>query len=697
MGALEQLIQNEVDKRLAKSTLISSVPCRVVAVLGNEVYTVELVTSKSRFDLVNYSGSPLSVNESVQVYYRGDTLTSQSGYIGASLTKGGGGSKDVYVIGTKSVGELSNTAKTISEIAVKALEDTTVTLSFNANIYDGTFILKFYINAEQYDYTVKGQSILGAYNNCQVVLPISLVAGETSIKIKATGNGTIDDIKAFVWGQGITNGTVTVKEKEGYPPLSYTSFDNRLLDWNITGVVGGVGKLGKNYLKPKTTAIPNGAAGTYLSGLTNGYQDALNGVTINSGNADIIYCLIRRSDDSNLTAANVGTLMIVEGDTIPSAYDADVDLYKKDILQGTVVNHNFQGSDSSIIIGESQMIYCTEDEYGRTNYYGWQAPEDVNGRCKSYSMRVKKNTNYSLRVFNSSYSNLQMGINALTEPGTITPQFQSLVNQKSIPGNETFVANTEQWEGLAYSHYATKEWRANLPIDIRPMQYEFCEYFADLKAGTYKLMVDIWGNNNMGSDWIGFSAYRGCFEDNWDFEQRNLYEWFALVKDDNTPVISKTRLFDASMDNYENRRSKTSPFPTYFHKEIEFTLAEDTKVGLMHKAYYVSESFAYPPYFRFYIVDADTTVYDFTTTDCSPTNMSGRSAWEKYSVTLPITIASGDQSQTITIDLNGSLLYENDSVSMTSTSISLPSYVGLNTITVDSENQPWVYIKYTGL
>ena len=35
MGALEQIIQNEVDKKLVKSTLISTAPYRVIAILDN--------------------------------------------------------------------------------------------------------------------------------------------------------------------------------------------------------------------------------------------------------------------------------------------------------------------------------------------------------------------------------------------------------------------------------------------------------------------------------------------------------------------------------------------------------------------------------------------------------------------------------------------------------------------------------------
>lgn len=697
MGALEQLIQNEVDKRLAKSTLISSVPCRVVAVLGNEVYTVELVTSKSRFDLVNYSGSPLNVGESVQVYYRGDTLTTKSAYIGASLTKGGGGSKDIYVIGTKNVGDLGNALKTIAEISVKALEDTTITLSFNANIYDGTFILKFYINAEQYDYVVKGQSILGAYDNCQVVLPISLKTGESSIKIKATGSGSIDDINVFVWGQGITNGAVTAKEKEGYSPLSYTSFDNSLLDWTIYGDENGVGKLGKNYLKQKTTPIPNGCIGTY-AGSAAASADILAGYTFNTGNFTKIYGVFSYPDggDGNIISpANMGNLMMVEGTTIPSAYDADTNLCKEPIYQGTVY---YQDYTNGAVVGTSQMFFVGQDQYGRTNTFidsYW-----TDRRTHIGSITVKPNTDYSVRLFGCSYPTMLLGFNAVTAAGTITPTFTRLWDQKTIPTNQTFgdaETATEQWIDLAYQYYDSQRARIPMPIDLRPIRYEFCESFAELKAGTYKLMIDEWGNYDLGSDWIGFSPCSGCYEDNWDGQQTDVYEWFALVKEDNTPIISKTRLFDASMDSYENRRSKTSPFPNYLHKEIEFTLTEDTNVGLLHKAYYNSRTYTYPPYFRFYIVDANEEAESFTTTGCSPVNMSGYSAWEKYNVTLPVTITSGTQSQTITFDLGDSMLYENDTVSMASTSTTLPSYVGLNMIEVDSDNQPYVYIKYTGL
>jgi hypothetical protein len=290
-----------------------------------------------------------------------------------------------------------------------------------------------------------------------------------------------------------------------------------------------------------------------------------------------------------------------------------------------------------------------------------------------------------------------MYVGGLAVPGTITPQFTALSGQKSIPANGSFVTNTEQWINLAYQYYDSQRARIPMPIDLRPIRYEFCESFAELKAGTYKLMIDEWGNHDLDNGWIGFSPYSGCYEDNWDGQQSGAYEWFALVKEDNTPIISKTRLFDASMDSYENRRSKTSPFPNYFHKEFTFTLTEDTKVGLMHKAYYHSVVYAYPPYFRFMIVDSDVEAESFTTTGCSPVNMSGYSAWEKYSVSLPVTISSRGQTQTVAVDLGDSFLGAGDTISLADTHTAIPTYSDINVITVDSEVQPSeMYINYVG-
>lgn len=564
-------------------------------------------------------------------------------------------------------------------------------LEVNGYVFGQNIVVEDLEYDSEYTYTITdSEATATGYSGESVNIEIPEKLG--GYPTTCVGGSFPDNVKTVYIPDGIeeiADSSATQREKTGQFPINFNSDGTSLVDWSITGAAGGAGKLGKNYLKPRTTPIPNGCEGTYLSTAFS-YRDAEPGYTFNSGSATRLYITFKRPSDANIVAADTGNLMLVEGTTIPTTYDESTNLYKHGFLQGSSETHD--GASNS---GVSQIIFDNEDEYGRSNNYN--NADGRNIRCKTYPIMLEPNTDYSVKLFNSSYTGVQMGGTFMTEPGTITPQFETLVNQKSIPGNETFVTNTEQWENLAYSHYRTKSWRSNVAIDVRPIRYEFCEYYADLKAGTYKLMYDAWGNNNMGSDWIGFQGYSGCFEDNWDHEQSNIYEWFALVADNNTQIVGKTRLFPASMDSYQNRRSKTAPFPNYYHGEVEFTLTSDTKVGLIHKAYYTAVSYAYPPFFRFYLVKSTESAEAFTTTNCSPTNISGYSAWEKYNITLPLTVSCGNQSQTISIDLNGEYLGPEDTITYTGTQVTIPTYSGTNTITVDSEIQPSeVYIKYIG-
>ena len=500
-------------------------------------------------------------------------------------------------------------------------------------------------------------------------------------------NCDVEPLYTFTRDDEYTPGAV--KEKSGTPPMTIYTVDTSLLDWVINGAVGGVGKLGKNYLKQKTTSIPNGAAGTFISG-GEGWLDVLNGITFTTtASTTRIGMLFHIIGNGNILPTGVGDIMLVEGSTIPSSYDAETNLFTESVMQGC-----YQTTNDTFVAG-TQLLYAGDDGKGGTHNYS-STTEFIQTRCKTYSQTVEPNTTYSMRVFNSSYNNLEGALYLLSEPGTITPQFVALSGQKSIPDNGSFVTNDEQWVDLEYSDYRTVI-IGQCPVDTRPMTYDYCESFADLKAGTYKIMVDIWGNTLMSDNLtIGCSDYTGCVDDNWDGGQNDINEFFALIKEDNTFAISKQNIFASGT----TKKSKYEPYPNYHHREFEFTLDSDTKVGLYHKAYYTSTAYAYPPYFRFYIVDADAEVYDFTTTDCSPTNMSGYSAWKKYQVTVQVrAYALDDEGQPTGLAKNTSIelddfLYDGDSISLTSTSIDILTFEGWNTIEVLSDIQPTIYIKY---
>ncbi|MCR4793745.1 MAG: hypothetical protein K5898_00920 [Ruminococcus sp.] len=469
-------------------------------------------------------------------------------------------------------------------------------------------------------------------------------------------------------------------------PFHFRSDGTSLLDWSITGSAGGAGKVGKNKLKQKTAPIPNGAVGTIETD-SGWYTEstAHQGITFTTGDNIIKGSLtIRHSDNSDISASSqIGDIMLVEGDIIPTAYDADTNLYSGTINQGY-----YMDEESGVRVrelGYSQSMATTVS---------------LSIRCCSDYFSLKPNTTYSVKLFNSAYNDIQFVVNTYSAPGTITPKFVA-VGGKSIPENGTFVTDTEQWVELTCSHRRTKEYEISLPFDMRPIEYEYCESFADLKAGTYKLMIDVWGNNrwyvgsSTGYD-IGFQSYTGCTADNWDWEGTNLTEWFTLLSEDNTAIIPKTDIFEAGTVKYKAQNAG-APFPNYYHREFTFTLSEDTKVGLFHRAYYNSVTNDYPPYFRFMIVDSDVEAEAFATTGVSPEDMAGYSAWEKYNVTLPITISSGTQSRTVAIDLGDSFLGAGDTVSFADTHITVPTYSGINVITADTDIQPnSMYIKYRG-
>lgn len=439
----------------------------------------------------------------------------------------------------------------------------------------------------------------------------------------------------------------------------------------VHGTTNGLGTmiLGKNYLEQRTTPIPNGAAGSYLS-YTNAFTDniyAHNGYTFNSGNATRAAIFLQRIGESTLPKANVGNMMLVEGSTIPSAYDADTNLYKDDILQGS-----FRSCAPESWTEGSQFLYSGDEPGGTWHDYG-QAQSWSDTHCKTYAFPVEQNTDYSVRFFNSSYTDMVLMVLLFTEPGIITPTYTN-VGGKSIPGNETFVTNDEQWVELNYSNYQTREYRPRIPVDSRPLMYDYCESFADLKAGTYKLMVDIWANNDMDT-FVGCQSYTGCTLDNYDGDSTNIIDWFALIGEDNTAIISKTSLFDDNVQDHRiKRKDAGAPYPNFYHKEFTFTLESNTKVGLIHKAYYTSIRYSYPPFFRFYIVDADEEADEFTTTGVTPVNMSGYSAWEKYqkvvSISVKFTDVIANTSTTLTKTVPN-LLYSSDFVNFTE---DLPTY-----------------------
>lgn len=480
-----------------------------------------------------------------------------------------------------------------------------------------------------------------------------------------------------------------IKETTGASPLTIITDGTSLLDWRITATEGKLGKLGKNYLKPKTTAIPNGAVGTMY---VNAPWQVNEYFTFNSGDATIFTMMFKHEGDAAIAPSHIGDIMMVEGDTIPTSYDADTTLFKETIYQGNIKWHN-----DAVTVGTTQGLYAGDTCYGETNNYG-QTAEFITQRCKSFAMAIKPNTDYSVRMFNSPYNDIKMSYQLWTPSGTVTPTFVdcSAYTQKSIPENGTFNRNTEQWIDLVCSHDRFVSGYFPLPCDARPLRYDHCNYYAALKAGTYKVMIDTWGNNRFWNPALatGIQNYTGCVYDNFSYSDTQGNEWFALIAENNTAIIQKSDILPSGISSKTKAISDGAPYPNYFHKEVEFTLTADTKVGLFHRAYYKSAGTPIPAYHRFMIVDSDVEAEEFTTTGAVPCDMNGYSAWEPYTVTLSVSVSSsggGIRNYDLNVD---DYLTAGQSISLQDTGTIIETWYGRNILDCDSDIPPIWYAKY---
>ena len=204
MDAITELIKNLINKEIRKSTLISSVPCRVIESLGNEMYTVQLVTDNSRYTLPNMSGSSLSVGENVQLFYYGEYISSKSSYIGASLNKS---NDTVYINGEDTFNVSLNNRILVSEIIFNSERETTINVVFNSVIGSnklGDYTFETFVDDNKQSFDCIGTVTENGYSNCNFVIPVEISeAGVHRIQIYGEGVGSIAQMKTYIFGQYI--------------------------------------------------------------------------------------------------------------------------------------------------------------------------------------------------------------------------------------------------------------------------------------------------------------------------------------------------------------------------------------------------------------------------------------------------------------------------------------------------------------
>ncbi len=226
--------------------------------------------------------------------------------------------------------------------------------------------------------------------------------------------------------------------------------------------------------------------------------------------------------------------------------------------------------------------------------------------------------------------------------------------------------------------------------DGRTENYDNCFWFADLKAGTYKLICEYktvyWDSYNFMRYGYGYRHGYYYFLNN-GTEVKHPH--VKLIAPDDTVVLNERLLKDGTETATTMSRLEelgfipgTSTLTWFYHEEFNFTVTSDMKLGFFA---------VFPACARFMITDTDVVA------NKSVQDTSVKSCWEPYKVTLPVTVTSEGQTNTVTIDLGSSPLYENDTLTFTGTGKTVPTYSGRNIIDVDSDVKPSeVYIKYKG-
>lgn len=202
------LIEQRVGKVLKDSDYLIAVPARVTLPLSNGMYAVELISNHTQFVVPNWSGTELDTGDNVHLFYKGDTLSERTAYIGAAMFKpeGANRNKIKYIIGSNFLGEISSTARSVCEITWESVQNQNVFISFNANILGtdtGSVTLYIYMDETLHEFQPTMSITQDQTYTQNFLLPFKADVGMHTVKIQAEGVGEYTDIYGFVFGQGL--------------------------------------------------------------------------------------------------------------------------------------------------------------------------------------------------------------------------------------------------------------------------------------------------------------------------------------------------------------------------------------------------------------------------------------------------------------------------------------------------------------
>lgn len=223
--------------------------------------------------------------------------------------------------------------------------------------------------------------------------------------------------------------------------------------------------------------------------------------------------------------------------------------------------------------------------------------------------------------------------------------------------------------------------------DGRTENYNNCFWFADLKAGTYKLICEYM---TVYLDSYNFLRYGHMYRFGYYYflnqGTETKHPHVKLITPNNTVVLSERLLTDGTetattMSKLEEMGyiPGTTTQTWFYHEEFTFTVGSDMKLGFFA---------VFPACARFMITDTDVTA------NKAVLDTSIKSCWEPYQITIPLSVNStGAGIHEVNIILKNKL-YSGDTITMTSTGITIPTYHGRNKIYVDTPSLPTLYLRY---
>lgn len=198
MNDLLTLIDSRVKKCQDKSSL-KSTPCTVIGTDG-DYYVVELISDKATYKVLNRSGSKVAIGDNATLFYNGNLITENNGYIGAVTYK-----DEQMLYGTTTTGSVNNLSNPILTKTVQAKAQANCILVFNSVFLggQGTLTLTLYIDGTAHPFKSLTTLHQSEYSTISFNIPFSLTVGQHTVNVYASGDGTAEYILGCVIGNGI--------------------------------------------------------------------------------------------------------------------------------------------------------------------------------------------------------------------------------------------------------------------------------------------------------------------------------------------------------------------------------------------------------------------------------------------------------------------------------------------------------------